>query len=110
MRQRTIRFTSTQYRALRAALAATLGVLVLAACGGGGSAQPPTLLVSNTLGNNVVSLNSDTGAYLGDFIAANSGDLTNPDDMTVGPDGHLYVSSGTDTTGQILRYHGTTGA
>lgn len=110
MRQSTIGFTSTLHRALRAAVSATLGVLVLTACGGGGSAQPPTLLVSNTLGNNVVSLNSDTGAYLGDFVAANSGGLTNPDDMTVGPDGHLYVSSGTDTTGQILRYHGTTGA
>lgn len=110
MRQSTIRVTSTLHRALRAAVAATFGVLVLAACGGGGTAPPPTLLLSNSQGNNVVSLNSATSAYLGDFIAAGSGGLTNPDDMTVGPDGHLYVSSGTDTTGQILRYDGQTGA
>jgi len=109
MRQSTVCFTATLYRALSFAVAATLGVLVLAACSAGRSAPPPTLLVSNTLSNNVVSLNSATGAYLGDFIAADSGGLTDPDDLTLGPDGHLYVSSGTDTNGQILRYDGKTG-
>jgi glucose/arabinose dehydrogenase len=108
MPRSTIRLTSILHRSLRAAVAATLGLLVLAACGG--SAPPVTLLVGNTRGNNVVSLNSATGAYLGDFIAAGSGGLTDPDDLTLGPDGNLYVSSGTPTTGQILRYHGQTGA
>lgn len=62
------------------------------------------LLVSNTRGNNVVMIDDKTGAYLGDFITAGSGGLTDPDDVTIGPDGKVYVSSGGNTTGSILRY------
>jgi sugar lactone lactonase YvrE len=99
-------FSARLCRVLGAALAAALA---LAACGDS-PPSPETVLVGNTRGHNVVSLNSSTGAFLGDFIAAGSGGLTDPDDLTVGPDGHLYVSSGTPTSGQILRYHGKTGA
>ncbi len=62
------------------------------------------LLVSNTRGDNVVMIDDKTGAYLGDFITAGSGGLTDPDDVTIGPDGKVYVSSGGNTTGSILRY------
>lgn len=62
------------------------------------------LLVGNTRGDNVVMIDEKTGAYLGDFIAAGSGGLTDPDDLTLGPDGKVYVSSGSNTTGSILRY------
>jgi DNA-binding beta-propeller fold protein YncE len=96
-------------RLLRVLGAALAGMLVLAACGDS-SPSPATVLMGNTRGNNVVSLNSSTGAYLADFIAAGSGGLSDPDGLTFGPDGHLYVSSGTNTSGQILRYHGKTGA
>jgi len=68
------------------------------------------ILVGNTTGNNVARY-SDAGSYLGSFIAAGSGGLASPDDLTWGPDGNLYVSSSSgNTTGQILRYSGTTGA
>lgn len=62
------------------------------------------LLVSNTRSDNVVMIDDKTGAYLGDFITAGSGGLTDPDDVTLGPDGKVYVSSGGNTTGSILRY------
>ena len=62
------------------------------------------LLVGNTRGDNVVMIDEKTGAYLGDFIAAGSGGLTDPDDVTLGPDGKVFVSSGGNTTGSILRY------
>jgi len=62
-------FRTRLFRVLGAALA---GVLFLASCGDS-SPSPATVLMGNTRGNNVVSLNSSTGAYLGDFIAAGSG-------------------------------------
>lgn len=67
------------------------------------------LLVGNTRGNNVV-IYSDTGGFGGDFIAPGSGGLLDPDDLTFGPDGNLYVSSGSNSSGKILRYDGKTGA
>ena len=33
-----------------------------------------------------------------------------PDDLTFGSDGNLYISSGTNSDGKILRYDGKTGA
>jgi WD40 repeat protein len=67
------------------------------------------LLIGNTRGNNVSLFDEQTGRYGGDFIAAGSGGLLDPDDLTFGPDGNLYVSSGTSTSGAILKFDGKTG-
>jgi sugar lactone lactonase YvrE len=67
------------------------------------------LLVGNTRGNNVV-LFGDDGSFQGNFIAPGSGGLLDPDDLTFGPDGNLYISSGNNSSGKILRYSGSTGA
>ena len=84
---------------------------LLTSCGGTSSEPAPApLLVGNTRASNVVAIDRQTGAYLSDFIPAGSGGLKDPDDLTFGPDGNLYVSSGSNTDGQILRYNGKTGA
>ncbi|HEY9622503.1 MAG TPA: PEP-CTERM sorting domain-containing protein [Crinalium sp.] len=67
------------------------------------------LLVGNTESNNVVIYDERTGRYGGEFIPSGTGGLTSPDDLTFGPDGDLYISSGTDTSGAILRFDGKTG-
>jgi len=83
--------------------------VLVAACGGDGRPSP-RLLVGNTLSGNVAVIDVREARYTSDLLAPGAGGLTSPDDLTWGPDGHLYVSSGTTTSGQILRYDGTTGA
>ena len=74
-----------------------------------GASGAATLLVGNTRGDDVVLV--DTVAQtISSFIAAGAGGLTSPDDITVGPDGKLYVSSGTNTGGAILRFDPRNGA
>src|SRR4028118_1635767 len=82
-----------------------------------------TFLVGNSRGNNVLRFDGNTGNYLGEFIPAGSGGLSNPDQIVFGPDGNgddkpdIYVSSGDKpgnsaepTASAVLRYDGTTGA
>jgi sugar lactone lactonase YvrE len=69
-----------------------------------------TLLVGNTEGNNIVLFDERNGRYIGDFIASGSGGLLRPDDLDFGPDGNLYISSGTTPSNSaILRFNGRTG-
>ncbi|MEO0854295.1 MAG: PEP-CTERM sorting domain-containing protein, partial [Cyanobacteria bacterium J06648_11] len=82
---------------------------VLVAGGSSGGSVRAALLIGNTSGDNVVAYDERSGRFLGNFIAPGSGGLVSPDDLTFGPDGNLYVSSGTNTSGQILRYDGRTG-
>ena len=68
------------------------------------------LLVTNTLADNVVAFDRNTGDFLGEFIGASSG-LDSPDAMVIGPDGLLYISTGTTLANSaVLRFDPDTGA
>ncbi|WP_040483932.1 Vgb family protein [Lyngbya aestuarii] len=91
-----------------ASIAAMIGALAFP----GVSALPSqaALLVGNTEGNNILLFDEQKGEFLGEFITPGSGGLVSPDDLNFGPDGNLYVTSGTTPeTSSILRYDGMTG-
>jgi hypothetical protein len=64
----------------------------------------------------VLRYQGSTGAFVDTFVPSGSGGLDLPNSLVFGPDGHLYVTDyvsdyATDLTkGQVLRYHGETGA
>lgn len=55
----------------------------------------------------VLRYNASNGQFQGDFVAPGSAGLTDPEGLTFGPDGNLYV---TTDGGSVLRFDGTTGA
>ena len=68
------------------------------------------LLVGGTRSHNVMKVDEQSGELLGEFIPAGSGGLIAPDALVIGPDGHLYVTSGdTAQNSAVLRYDGKTG-
>ena len=71
----------------------------------GHDAHAAALLVSNGDTDTILSFDASTGAFLGTF--ASGGGLDDPEGLTFGPDGNLYVTS---RTNNVLRYSGTTGA
>jgi len=67
------------------------------------------LYVSSFNNDRVLRYDGTTGAYIDQFVTANSGGLNGPDaGMAWGPDGHLYVPS--FFTNRVLKYDGKTGA
>jgi streptogramin lyase len=60
-----------------------------------------------TTTNSSVERYSPTGSFLGVFIAAGSGGLSNAKAIVWGPDGNAYVSS--YSSSEVLRYNGATG-
>jgi hypothetical protein len=63
---------------------------------------------TNGPNNGFVDEFSPSGTFIGTFISAGSGGLSNAKDIVWGPDGNAYVS-GYDYS-QVLEYNGTTGA
>jgi outer membrane protein assembly factor BamB len=53
-----------------------------------------TILIGNTQGNSITVFDEQTGTFLGDFTTSSISALRDPDDLTFGPDGNLYVSVG----------------
>jgi len=70
------------------------------------AAAAQDLLVSSRFTNNVLRYDAGTGAFKGVF--AEGPELSNPNGIAYGPDGHLYVGLGDGDA--ILRYEGQTGA
>ncbi len=74
------------------------------------SSAEAAVFIGNTNGNNIVEVDEVTGSLLGEFIAPFSG-FESPDTLIYGPDGNIYVSSGTtQATSAIYRFDGQTGA
>jgi streptogramin lyase len=71
------------------------------------SVEVQELLVGNSTDSSVLSYNGETGVFQRVFVPAGSGGLDNPQNITIGPDGNLYVSSW--ATHSIKRYDGQTG-
>ena len=67
------------------------------------------LLVGNTEGNNIIEIDEQTGTVLGEFISPFDG-FESPDTLAYGPDGDLYISSGTTLDNSaIYRFDGHSG-
>jgi hypothetical protein len=68
------------------------------------------LYVSSAGTNSILRYDGTTGAFLGAFVPSGSGGLDHPRGLVIGPDGNLYVVSGTLTGGDaVLRFQGPTG-
>ncbi|MEL6553970.1 MAG: PEP-CTERM sorting domain-containing protein [Cyanobacteria bacterium J06621_11] len=73
------------------------------------SSAQAAVLVGNTEGNNIVEIDENTGQFLGELISPFSG-FESPDTLIYGPDGNLYVSSGTTIeSSAIYRFDSQTG-
>jgi DNA-binding beta-propeller fold protein YncE len=66
------------------------------------------LLVGNAANSSVLSYDGTTGVFLSLFVPSGSGGLHTPQNLTIGPDDNLYVSSFGDHS--VKRYAGHTGA
>jgi sugar lactone lactonase YvrE len=60
------------------------------------------LLVGNSDSNNIIKFDETTNTFLGNFTTPGVGGLRSPDDLTFGPDGNLYVSSGGSSSLSLL--------
>ena len=67
-----------------------------------------TLLVLDSEHNRVLRYGGTTGAFIDEFITSGSGGLSIAENLQVGLDGNLYISSW--DTGSVKRYDRTTGA
>ena len=63
--------------------------------------------VSNLANSSISRFDATTGDFIEIFVPDGSGGLVASYDLTVGPDGHLYIAS--FSTDEVLRYNGATG-
>ncbi len=64
---------------------------------GAASRVDAALLIGNSDSNNIIVFDESTRTFQGNFTTPGLGGLRAPDDLTIGPDGNVYVSSGGDS-------------
>jgi len=72
-------------------------ILATSAIVGSGFITPTAeaaLLIGNTRGDSIVLFDEINNTILGDFTTPGANGLRDPDAITIGPDGHVYVSVG----------------
>jgi hypothetical protein len=72
------------------------------------------LYVSSLGTDSVLRYDGTTGEFLGEFVASGAGGLAEPEGLTFGPDGNLYVASlafeTSDGPRAVLRFQGPSGS
>ncbi|AEJ02701.1 PEP motif putative anchor domain protein [Nitrosomonas sp. Is79A3] len=91
-------------RAGSVARLATLG-LVMLLMGLPAVAKDQYLLVGSIASNDILRYDANTGAFAGVLIPSGTGGMGQPQSMTIGPDGNLYIGSGSN----ILEFDSQTG-
>jgi len=99
-------FRETRAKASIRRLLGGIAIALLGTAGIAAHAAGERLLVGNHDG--VLEFDGHTGAFVRQFVADGLGGLSGVQNLTLGPDGNVYVSSW--NTAQVLRYDGQTGA
>src|SRR5262249_20166304 len=114
-----MRCQMTQCMTRRQSYTPLLVVLIAATVSSIGEFAHADLLVASSNSDSILRYDEKTGAFLGTFVPRGSGGLAGPVGMSIGPDGNLYVASGTyyvvpdrpnPAPDRILRFNGATGA
>ncbi|MBF2025564.1 MAG: PEP-CTERM sorting domain-containing protein [Oscillatoriales cyanobacterium C42_A2020_001] len=87
-------------------LKVSLALSVFTSLGSMTAEAEAALLIGNTRSDSIVIFDEISGTILGDFTAPGQNGLRDPDAITIGPDGNVYVSVGASSQeSAVLRFN-----